>query len=98
MKAYKVIVGIKSSHLDYRTPIEEYYFNEDDARKRYEESAYYYKQTVIYERTKEGKFIPYTTRLAERYEESVAEARPNQKVVLESVKCYKFQLEEIEIN
>jgi hypothetical protein len=98
-KAYKVVTGHKKDYYGYPTEVEiaKYFFNKEDAETEYKKGEYTFEQTVIYTTYKDGTVGRAITG-AIWYEEEKKDAKPNEKVVKETVIDNHYRMEEIEIN
>jgi hypothetical protein len=99
MKAFKVRVGYETDFYGYSTKeeIAEYFFNEEDAKRRYKEGEYVIEETQITTTFKDGtESTTYTHRMF--FEQRKAKAEPNERVELVNVVRNNFVLSEIEIN
>ena len=98
-KAYKVVIGHEKDFYGYNTNIEiaKFFFNKEDAEALMKEGEFTEKYTAIYTTDEDGE-VRKTCTGAQWYEREKKNARPFEKVVLETRIVNGYRLEEIEIN
>lgn len=98
MKAYRVITGMNKDSEGYNTTERaEYFFNKEDAEKRYKEGEFTLPMTQITTTFSDGS-IDVGVVGACFYEKELQRAKPNEKVELVTKTYNDFRIEVIEIN
>jgi hypothetical protein len=101
MKAYRVVIGNETNIYGTTNYLAkekaQYFFNEKDAKALYESGKYTVKETVIYTQYADGSVGKSVTGAC-WYEDTLANKKPNETVVLETKEENHYRLEEIEIN